>query len=167
MAMLLTPEAVANLMTNLFGKKVTAKKTAPLAPEEVKRSVVAVYVRDDGSAGALAIADLPLVAFAGAALALIPPGFAREVAATGKLPDNIHENFAEILNVGSRWFNSPRTPHVTLRDLMYKPQAFAADVGAILASPGPRLDVEVSVPGYGEGKLTLLAASSLGAAPAR
>jgi hypothetical protein len=168
MVLLLTTESVANLMSNLFGKKVAARRTAPLAAEDVKKSVVATYVRDDGAAGALAIADIPLVAYAGAALALIPPGYAREVAGSGQLPENIFENFHEILNIGSRWFNSPRTPHVTLKDVMYKPQAFAQDVGAILRNPGPRLDVEVSIPGYGDGKLTLIAGGpSAAPAPSR
>jgi len=158
MTMLLTPEAVAALLTNLFGKRVAARKTGPLPPDAVKQSVVAIYAKDDGATGAIAIADLKLAAFAGAALAMIPPGYAAEVAETGKFPENILENFSEILNIGSRWFNSPRTPHVVLRDVLFRPQAFAPDVGALLRAPGYRVDLVLTIPGYGEGNLTLLAA---------
>ena len=161
--MIMTPSAVSAMMTSLFGKKVAVKKTTPMDPAEVGKSMLATYLRDDGSVGALCIADVPLVAYAGAGLTMLPVGYAKEMAKTGELAENVQDNFGEILNIASRLFNSPRTPHVTLSEVKLKPVLVPPEVGAVISKPAHRVDLELSIPGYGDGRMTLIAAGPAGA----
>ena len=67
------PESVQKILTQLLGKAVTVKKIPTGQVNTDKPGVVADYVFDTGNTGALALCDLGMANFAGAALMLLPP----------------------------------------------------------------------------------------------
>jgi hypothetical protein len=146
-------DAVARLLRDLFGKAVTPKKGAAM-PSSTKMCVGA-YMDDAGKLVAVGICDLPLGATMGAALALLAPGVAAEAARAGKLPEEMRDNLLEVLNVMATLFGGA---HVRCRELLLPPAALPADVAAVVAKPGQRLDLDVTVAGYVGGKLCLATA---------
>ncbi len=121
------------------------------------RPVVGVYVTELGDANALVAVDLTLAARLGAAIALIPPGGADAAIEDGVLPEALLENTSEVLNVTASLFNADGAPHLKLdgvhdaaRHLL--PEALTS----WLRSYGPRLDVTVTIKGYGAGQLSVL-----------
>jgi hypothetical protein len=148
-----TPEAVARLLRDLFGKAVAPKKGAAMAPST--KVCAGTYVDDTGKLVGVCVCDLPLSASIGAALALIPPGAAADAVKTGKLPDEMLDNLREVLNILASLFGGT---HVRFRELLPPSAALSAPVAAVLARPVGRLDIELTVAGYAGGRLSLLLA---------
>jgi hypothetical protein len=151
-----SPEYVARLLGGLLDKEVAVGKRELAAPTPQAPALIGVYVTDDGEVACLCILELGLAAFAGAALSLIPARSAQESIKAGQLSEAIADNSYEILNVGARLFNSPRTPHVTLRSAYRAPGMLPSEVTRVMSGPVGRLDLEVEIPDYGAGKMWLL-----------
>lgn len=154
------PEAVAQMITGLLGRHVTGKKSTPVAwnPKAQKdASVLAVYVRDDGSYRGVTISDTAAVCMVGAALTLHPIADASACLKAGKWSEGLMENYREVLNVAANLFNMPGAPHTRLRKVCLPGEAVPEEVEAALRKPAGRQDVEVTVAGYGSGRLSIVA----------
>lgn len=149
-----TPETVAQIITGLIGRSVSVKK-APALVRGKTPTATAVYVCDDGKLRGAAVADIALASSAGAALTLLPAPDAAQAVKTGQWNDALAENFREILNVASNVFNVPGQPHTRLKEVFLTPAALPAEVEAGIKAASGRLDIEVSIPGYGPGKMTV------------
>ncbi len=146
---------VARNLSNLVGRAVTCKPGKPVAPAPKAPVVTATYVEKDGKLAALLIADLPLAACFGAALVLLPPVIVNEAIKLGKLEENLLENLHEVLNVVAGLFNAPNAPRVLLGQVA-QGEKLAEPLAAFAKSAPARLDLEVALPGYVGGKLTLV-----------
>lgn len=146
---------VARTLTSLCGKPVTCRPGKPFAPAPKSPVVVATYVEAGNKLAAVLVADLGFAAGSGAALVMLPPVIAQECIQSGKLNENIDENLREVLNVGASLFNSPSTPRVTL-GAVTTVEKLSDAVAAFVKAPPARLDLEVAIPGYPSGKLSLL-----------
>jgi hypothetical protein len=149
---------LADLLTNLVGAEVgvTPSSTA-LARKD--GYVLADYVTDDGSISAVIIADVKIANFLGAALAMIPANAAEKDARAKKLSDEVRDNVQEIFNISASLFNKAGGSHHRFRRL-YLPHKddLPVEIGEVTAEGAGRVDVQISVPGYGEGRLALCAA---------
>jgi hypothetical protein len=105
------------------------------------------------------ILDLPLSAYLGAALGLVPPGGARAAVEDGELPANLEENLGEVVNIAAALFNVPAAPHLKLHQLLAPGSPLPADVVAVLSGIGGRLDLSVEVPNYGSGRMSVVLAA--------
>ncbi|MGO8790707.1 MAG: hypothetical protein ACLQVL_25455 [Terriglobia bacterium] len=121
--------------------------------------VLAIYKSDDGKSAVVWVCDLPLASSAGAALTLVPAAVAEESVRAGKLTDVLSENIYEIFNVCTALFNQPNRPHFVLGEVAAEAPNFSAAMLASMAKPHERDDFEVSINGYGSGKLTSWAIS--------
>jgi hypothetical protein len=151
-----TVEAVQDLLSGLLGKRVGVKDGKAYVPGGTSPSIVGVFKRDDGAVAALVMMDVALAANASAALVLIPPGVAGESARSGKLSENLLENVKEVLNVCSRLFAAPGTPHVRMKGTNIIPPPAPAEIAGMLAKPNSRLDLELAVPGYAGGRMAII-----------
>ncbi len=151
------PEAahVARTLSGLVGRAARCTPGKPVAPATRLPIVVATYLDGAGNLAAVALLDLSLACSAGAALVMLPRVVADEGMASGGIPDNIGENLHEVLNVWSGVFNSPSTPRVKLGAVTTS-DTLAPEVAALAKAPSGRLDLEVAIPGYAAGRLTLL-----------
>jgi hypothetical protein len=140
-------------LKTLLGRPVTAGpgKVAPIPPA----SMVASFVRDDGTLEAVVVAGVPIAAHLGASLALIPPAIATQAGKAATLEETLSENYAEVMNVVTNILIDLQGTHLKFRAVTAKAPA-PKEVQALLAKPVARADVDVNVSGYGAGVMTFL-----------
>jgi hypothetical protein len=101
--------------------------------------------------------DLPLSAWVGAAIGLVPFRGAQGCVEDGELTPMVRDNLYEVLNVLSSVLNRPGASHQKLY-AMHEPGSLPpADVMSWAKVVVGRLDLAVSVAGYGSGALGLVA----------
>jgi hypothetical protein len=66
------------------------------------------------------------------------------------------ENLGEVFNILTALFNVPERPHLKMYAVHLPGELPAADVSASLRAFGKRSDLEVTVAGYGTGKLSIV-----------
>lgn len=151
-----TVKAVHDLLNDLFGRDVEIAARAVLTPELPPNASVGVYRDDAKNTVAVVTADLALAAYMAAGLALTSKDDAEELVAKGVLPDGFAETTHEILNIMGSLFNAPALPHVRLY-AMHRPGEPVPPLAASFATAtGQRLDLTVTIPGYGSGELALV-----------
>jgi hypothetical protein len=149
-------KAVRDLLLDLLGRNIDVAPADPYAPEGGERATLAVYVDDSMRTRAVAVADLQLSAYAGAAIGLVPAGGAEAAIEDGALPTAIEENLYEVLNICAALLNAEGLPHVKLYG-MYGPGTVPpVDVSGFARTIGRRLDLQVTVAGYGAGRLSIV-----------
>lgn len=151
-----TPKEIKDLLGGLLGREVTLTPTTPMAPGSGSPKSVAVYVDQQLVVRAIVACDLELSAYAGAALGLVPPAGAAEAVEAGGLDPTLSENLYEVLNVVSAVFNAPGAVHVRLLDLHPAGSPIPPAVHVRLVPLGRREDLEVTVAGYGTGRLSVV-----------
>src|SRR3546814_17195641 len=104
--------------------------------------------------------DAPFTLRCGAALAMVPLPVVEEALRRDELPESLVENVREVANILARLLNSPSTPHLRLHALHQLPTELTPAVEALLGSPEFRRDFALPIEGSGNGRLSLLAASS-------
>ncbi|HMO10410.1 MAG TPA: hypothetical protein PKB06_02640 [Actinotalea sp.] len=153
-----TTLAVRELLEGMFGRDVDGKTgSGAVNPAAAPGAMVGVYTDDKLATRAIVIADLPLAAYGGAALALIPVRQAEEAIEAGLLPEALSENFGEVLNVAASWFNVEGAPHVKLYGTFQPGEVLPPDIQKWVLAFVRRLDLELAVAGYGSGRLSILA----------
>lgn len=153
-----TPKAVRDLFTGIVGRDVDlAVDGEAITPATEPGVLVGEYLSDVYGAKALIAFDLPLAAYLGGALALVPPGGAQLAVDEGFLPDSLLDNAYEVLNIAASLFNVGDAPHLRL-DPVYDTVRgpLPAPIASWLRGYVPRLDAAVSVKGYGSGRLSIL-----------
>ncbi len=150
-----TFKAVRDTFADLLFRNVDVLPSEPVAVGPRNPIAVGVYVDDAMRLAAVAVADLPLAAYVGASIGLVPKGGAQAAIEDGVLPQSIAENFSEVLNVLSALLNVEGRQlrlHAT-----YAPGQLApGDVMAVVRTLGRRVDLAVTVAGYGTGHLGLV-----------
>lgn len=148
---------VRQMLGMLFGNDLTISEAEELPVSVESNNAAALYVADDGTPVTACVCDINFAAFAGSALTKIPPGGAEDAASSGELTENMMGNLNEVMNICSRLFMSGSSPHLRL-DKMYASIAELPDnAKTMLDTVSGRLDLKVSIPGYGEGHLAFLA----------
>jgi len=150
------PKAVRDLLLELLDRGVEVDVADPYAPEPGEVSTLAVYVDDAMRTTAVALADIGFSARAGAAIGLVPPGGAEVAIEENELSPMVAENLYEVLNICASLMNAEGLPHVKLHQV-YAPGVLPpADAAAYARSFGRRLDLAVTIAGYGAGRLSLV-----------
>jgi len=146
--------AVRTLIEGLVGRDVEIKDAEPVPPKAT--NVVAVYVTDKLAVSALAVVNLECAARLGGALAMLPkPGVDDAITERDLFP-TLKDNCYEVLNVLSAVFNVGDAPHVRLYEMYGPSGVIPADISALSAAVGNRMDVQLKIAGYGEGLLSLV-----------
>jgi len=148
-------DAISTLFSSLVGKHVKVVRASPLLPAKLKG--VASFLDADGKLAYVAVSDVGFLASTGAALALIPPAMATEAIRTNSPAASLVDNAYEVLNISASLFNEiPETTlHVKLAKLVVAPPV-PPDLLPKVNKPHARLDLDVFVPGYPDGKLSFL-----------
>lgn len=147
---------VRELLTGLLGRDVTLEPSDGFTGDAATGSTFAVYVDDQLTTRAVAVVDLPLSAYAGAAVGLLPAGGAQDAVAEGELTPILKENLAEVLNVMAALLNEEGRPHVKLADVHHVGSWPSPQVCSDAAALGRRLDLTVTIPLYGAGRLSIV-----------
>src|SRR5690625_3534683 len=148
---------VRDLLEVMLGRDIEVTTGAePVDPAQQPGAVLGVYTDDSLALSTMIVLDLPLAAYAGAALALIPPGGAEAAVEDGFLPDTLLENIAEILNIMTSLFNVDGAPHHRLYATYSAGQPLPTDVAQWTLAYVPRLGRTVDVQGDGEGRVSVI-----------
>jgi hypothetical protein len=149
-----TPEAVAALLTGLLLRPVTVKRSTVGINLAVPAPVwIAQYPHDDGTYGGVCMCDMKLAAYLAASLSLVPAGAAHDAIRSRSLPADLLENFREVLNICSQLFLYEDAPRVSFQSLVVFPANIQDVVREIIFHPDGRLDLDVTIPSYGTGKM--------------
>lgn len=146
--------ALRTLVENLTGRDVDLKD-ANLVPAKTT-NLYAVYVTDKLAVSAVCVVNLECGARLGGALAMLPKGSVDEAIAARDLPPMMRDCCHEVLNVLASLFNVPNAPHVRLYELYGPNGTVPPDVAALAATLGSRLDVQLTIAGYGDGLLSVV-----------
>lgn len=152
-----TPQQVRETLQMLLGREIEVETGADMVnPKAEGGAVVGVFDAQPGhNLAALWVSDLPLSAYIGAALGLIPARTAEEAANVG-LTELLSENLREAINVAGSLLNCEGAPHVTLESVYAPGEWLPADAAQWVMAYVPREDLKVSVQGYGEGTLSIV-----------
>ena len=129
--------------------------TEPARTEDLPKAYVASYVDDGMRLSAVAGFDLPLAAYLGAAIGLVPLGGAEACLEDGELTPMLAENVGEVCNVLTTLLNRDGAPHCRLYRVHQPGEPAPNDVAAQLLALGSRVDLQVKVASYGAGRFWL------------
>jgi hypothetical protein len=146
--------AVRTTIEDLVGRDVDLTDGVPVASKST--NIVAVYVTDRLFTTALAVCDLECGARIGGALGMVPKGAVDDAISARDLPQNVWDNCYEVLNVLSAVFNVANAPHVRLYQMYGPGDLVPGDVAGLAALAGSRMDVKLSIAGYGVGQLSII-----------
>lgn len=148
---------VRDLLEGLLGREVQVRTGGTMVDPTVGGgALVGLYVDRLLSLKAICLMDVPLAAYVGAAIGLVPARVAEECAVAETLEPALEENAGEVLNVLASSMNAEGAPHVRL-DAIYPPQeALPHDAAPWVRAYVRRTDLDVDVSGYGTGRFSLL-----------
>ena len=147
---------VKQMLGMLYGNDLKVEAGEPLAADNGSKNIVAVYIDDQGVPVTACCCDIPFAAYSGAALSMIPPGGAEDAANKGDLTEMMRGNLNEIMNICSRLFITEETPHLKLDALYESPEAMPEAARSLVESAPGRSGFDVSIPGYGAGRIAFL-----------
>ncbi len=150
-----TLDAVTNVLSPLLPGTTSVKAGTPVPGGPKAPAMIGIYVTDDGKLHTACVCNYAMISFCGASLAMIPAGIAKD-GLNGQVPENILENFQEILNIFAQIINQPGRPHQSFKTLLKAAETGTPEITELLAKPAARLDVEVTVSNYGVGKMSVL-----------
>ena len=151
-----TPKDVRDLLTVRIGRTVTIAPSVPYAPAPDERATYAVYVDQQIRTCAVVACDPALSILAGAALAKIPVGGVEDELARRSPGPMTREHLQDLLEAFGPWFESPGGSPVRLHAAYPPGTEPPSDVPAYARTLGRRLDLEVTIPAYGSGLLSLV-----------
>ena len=150
------PKDVRDLFEGLLGRDVEVGPGDPVVPSDVTFAGVGLYVEDNLTLSGAVAADLALTAYAGAALGLVPVASANDQINARSLMGPTWENFAELLNIGVSMLNHDGAPHVRLYATHEPGELPQNDVLELLRGLGRRLDLTLTISGYGSGTISIV-----------
>jgi hypothetical protein len=146
--------AVRSLVEDLLGRPVELGDGDPVPASAT--NVVAVYVNDTLGLAAAIVVDLAGAARLGGALGMLPRGGIDDAIDENDVAGVLRENCEEVLNVLASTLNGPGAPHVRLYEVYGPNVSLPGDVAALLARTGERLDVVLSIAGYGDARVSVV-----------
>lgn len=153
--MLPSRKVVRDLLAELTGRSVSIASIDPYAPDPWEASTYAVYVDQHVRTLAVAACDLELSALAGAAVATVPVGGVESELEARSLSTRTVESLTTLLrSLGQRL--DPGAERVVRLHAVYPPgEPPPNDVPVFARTLGHRLDLRVTISGYGHGRLSV------------
>jgi hypothetical protein len=149
------PKAIKDLLEGMLDREVELKPADPPRAADLTRTAIAIYVDPNFNLAAVAGAELPLAATVGAAMGAVPPGVAKACVAERTLSPKIAEMFEDVCESLSALLNREGQPQVRLYQVFLPGKVAPGDASSRLLALGSRLDLDITVPGYPAGKLSL------------
>jgi hypothetical protein len=146
-----------DLFESLLGRTVEWTGTSDHV-DPIDGALIGAYTNDIGNVRALILCDIPLTAWAGSAIALLPHSGAEATIKSGLVTAAQYDNIAEILNIAASMFNRPNTPHLRLATTYAPRETLPADVAEWTLVPASRIDGTLAIQGYGQGRISVVVA---------
>lgn len=148
------PEDVGDLLADLLGKPTAVSKARSFDyADEDDQWLTARYVNDRDELIGACICDLPFVATAATALAMIPAVVANEAISAGSIEPSLRDNAYEVVNIMSKLLNGPSHAHLRLTELV---DGIPDDARQLAERAPGRKHYDVTVVGYPNGRMSLI-----------
>ncbi|MGD9753723.1 MAG: hypothetical protein AB7W59_22225 [Acidimicrobiia bacterium] len=147
---------VLSMFSDLLGKRVSGQETAEADLADETSFVRGVFLGENQEVGAVYFMPIGLAAATGAALVMMPAGLVKECVQERTLLPMLVDNSYEVFNVASRLINRAGGVHYKLREQVLPGQPLPADALEVVGAATQRVDLELTVDGYGSGVLTIL-----------
>jgi hypothetical protein len=142
----------ADLEKLLAGLLMRSVKVAKATPEPASGPLaIALFRTDEPVLEVAVVCDVQLAASMAAALSVVPPAKVKECVAAGGLDESLRENFAEVMNVLTR-FVSGAGRRFALERVTCAPEA-APELVAAANGSDERRDLTAEVAGYAGGHI--------------
>lgn len=148
---------VRDLFESLLGRGVEWTGTSDVV-DPIDGATVGAFVNDLGAVVAVILIDVPLTAWAGSAIALLPHVGAEQTVKTGLVTPAQFDNIAEIFNIAASMFNKPTTQHLKLHSTYAPRETLPPDVQKWALAPAGRIDGKLDIQGYGGGRISVVVA---------
>lgn len=150
-----TPRALVVTLTELLDRDVTLSPAPAFIPGPFRPATLGVYVDDSLQVVAVAVLDMALSAYTSASLVMLPRKAAWEAVTTHTLPDVLRDQLHVVLTTLGELLPSPegRIHLYAVHAAGERPPEFVLHKTWVLER---RLDVRITVPGYGSGLLSLI-----------
>jgi len=145
---------VRSLLEDLVGRSVDLKDGNPMPAKTT--NLFAVYVNDRVATAAVVLVNLELAARLGGALGMLPKGGVDDAIAERDLYPMLRDCCFEVLNVLASIFNAANAQHVRLYDMYGPGGSVPGDIQSFASMSGNRIDVRISVAGYGDGLMSVI-----------
>jgi hypothetical protein len=153
------PKLLKDVLDGLTGKPVQlTPRSKKLTSVDATGGAIGLYVDDKNKPRALLGWSLSAAAYAGNAFALVPSAQAEKIVKERYLPDDCVEAVYELSNVLSSALAEEGNPHVRLQNLYHPAAAAPTEFLKMMYEAHPRMDLELEVPGYGSGLLSVVIA---------
>jgi hypothetical protein len=149
------PKAIKDLLEGMLDREIEIKPANPPRAADLTRTAVAIYVDSSFNLVAVAGTELQLAATVGAAIGLVPAGVAKACVADRSLSPKIAEHFNDMCESLADLLNKEGQPLIRLYQVFLPGRTAPGDASSRLLALGSRLDLDVTVPGYPAGKLSL------------
>jgi hypothetical protein len=148
---------VKDLIEGMLGRPVTLEPADELlSPVDTVGGLIATYCDDSSHVRGMLGWSSGAGAIVGCALGLIAAPMAQEMAVERSLPADIVDNLAEASNIMAALFDLPGNPHVRMGERYYPSATTPPELAALMYLNPERLDWELTVKGYGTGKVSLV-----------
>ena len=148
------PKAVKDMLEAMLGRDVDVALGDPVAVQSC--AALGVFHTDLGQLSSVVLTDLPLAAYLGTSIALIPAGGAEAAIEDGALSPAVFENVCELLNVFASVLNEHSDTHQRLVSTSPGVIGASGDAVELAAHPANRLDLTVTVSRYGTGSWSVV-----------
>jgi hypothetical protein len=152
------PKNIKDTFSGIADKPIEVGNGRPIPVTADSDTYVGIYTNDHLKIGAIMVLDLPLAGWLSAALCVMPPGGVQEAVERRILPATVVEAIPEVFNMSAVIFNHPGGQHLKIYQTVEPGTPPPLDVLALANSLGRRLDMHVTVPGYGDGYLSIVMA---------
>ncbi len=155
---------IAKHFQDLLGRRVSGVLASQrLKTGSTDRWFAAWYELEDHRIVGLVLLDLPLACHMATSFSLVPAAQSLAMVKAGALDTGSTENVFECLNVSSRFFHRALEVPVMIVGVAAHPArpgtpTLPPDARAILTKPSQRLDLTLTVDGYGSGQVAVLLA---------
>jgi hypothetical protein len=146
--------AVRLLIEDLVGRSVDLKDGDPVPAKTT--NIYAVYVNNKLATCAVVVVNLELGARIGGALGMLPKGGVDDAIAERDMPEMMRDCCYEVLNVFASVFNVGNAQHVRLYEMYGPTGVVPKDIQQFGAVLGNRVDVRLSIAGYGDGLMSVV-----------
>jgi hypothetical protein len=145
------PAELEKLLSGLLMRPVKIQKAPGEAPEGP--CAMALYRSDEPVLEVAVLCDVALAASLAAALSVVPAGVVKECVATGGLDESLRDNFAEVMNVLSRYVSNGSGRRFALSRVECPPAAVAPELVQAAAGSDERRELSAEISGYSTGRI--------------
>jgi hypothetical protein len=151
------PEKLSQMIGNLLEMETgIAPGKALQLPAPGDPVLVATYESDEAKVAGLCLCDVQAANRLGAALSMIPADVANKNIKARQVTDDIKVNINDLMTAIGHFLNNKYLPNLKLKAVQSSQESLPESVTTLAQSPAARLDLEVKLPNYGSGYLSII-----------